>query len=124
MSSVRIVFVAGLSGAGQSQAIKSFEDLGFYCVEHLPPITLDETIARARYVLERPDACDRTRRARRARLGDPCSAIDRIRSTHNSQMLFLEADDDLWSGGLANRDVAIRSRRRARFARPSMPTAG
>ncbi|MBV9057153.1 MAG: RNase adaptor protein RapZ, partial [Candidatus Eremiobacteraeota bacterium] len=29
---MRIVFVTGLSGAGLSQAIKSFEDLGFYCI--------------------------------------------------------------------------------------------
>ncbi len=94
MSSLRIVFVAGLSGAGQSQAIKSFEDLGFYCVEHLPPITLDDTVA----ALERagaPDAAIALDVRGDARLGDPCSAIDRIRSTHNAQVLFLEADDDL-----------------------------
>ena len=33
----RFVVVAGLSGAGKSQAMKSFEDLGFYCLDNLPP---------------------------------------------------------------------------------------
>ncbi len=54
MSSLRIVFVTGLSGAGLSQAIKSFEDLGFYCIEHLPPVVLDGAIA----ALERSDVRD------------------------------------------------------------------
>jgi UPF0042 nucleotide-binding protein len=30
------VIVTGLSGAGKSVAIKSFEDVGFYCVDNLP----------------------------------------------------------------------------------------
>jgi UPF0042 nucleotide-binding protein len=30
------VVVSGLSGAGKSVAIKSFEDIGFYCVDNLP----------------------------------------------------------------------------------------
>jgi UPF0042 nucleotide-binding protein len=30
------VVVTGLSGAGKSVAIKSFEDIGFYCVDNLP----------------------------------------------------------------------------------------
>lgn len=30
------VIVSGLSGAGKSVAIKSFEDIGFYCVDNLP----------------------------------------------------------------------------------------
>ncbi len=32
----RVVMVTGLSGAGKSLAIKSLEDLGFYCVDNLP----------------------------------------------------------------------------------------
>ena len=44
MTVARIVFVTGLSGAGKSQSMKTFEDLGFYCVEHLPPQVLNETL--------------------------------------------------------------------------------
>ncbi|MDD4004237.1 MAG: RNase adapter RapZ [Elusimicrobiaceae bacterium] len=31
-----IFIISGLSGAGRSQALKCFEDLGFYCVDNLP----------------------------------------------------------------------------------------
>jgi UPF0042 nucleotide-binding protein len=94
MGSLRIVFVTGLSGAGLSQAVKSFEDLGFYCIEHLPPVVLDIVIP----VLERSSARD-VAIALDLRsgdeLGDPASAIDRIASAHETRVLFLDASDDL-----------------------------
>lgn len=34
---MRFVIVTGLSGAGKSLAIKYLEDLGFFCVDNLPP---------------------------------------------------------------------------------------
>lgn len=34
---IRLVIVTGLSGAGKSQAIRCLEDLGFFCVDNLPP---------------------------------------------------------------------------------------
>ena len=38
------VFITGLSGAGKSYAIKSFEDMGYFCVDNLPT-TLIPTFA-------------------------------------------------------------------------------
>lgn len=40
----RFVLVTGLSGAGKSQALRFLEDLGYYCVDNLPP-ALVPTIA-------------------------------------------------------------------------------
>ena len=34
---IRLVIVTGMSGAGKTQAIKFLEDLGFFCVDNLPP---------------------------------------------------------------------------------------
>lgn len=34
---MRFVMVTGLSGAGKTQAINALEDLGFFCVDNLPP---------------------------------------------------------------------------------------
>ncbi len=34
---MRFVIVTGLSGAGKSQVVKCLEDLGFFCVDNLPP---------------------------------------------------------------------------------------
>lgn len=37
MKDIRFVIVTGLSGAGKTQAIRGLEDLGFFCVDNLPP---------------------------------------------------------------------------------------
>ncbi|MDA8337020.1 MAG: RNase adapter RapZ [Peptococcaceae bacterium] len=37
MNQSRLVIVTGLSGAGKTQAVRSLEDLGFFCVDNLPP---------------------------------------------------------------------------------------
>ena len=37
---MRFVIVTGLSGAGKSQTVKFLEDLGFFCVDNLPPALL------------------------------------------------------------------------------------
>ena len=34
---VELKIVTGMSGAGKTQAIQVLEDLGYYCVDNLPP---------------------------------------------------------------------------------------
>lgn len=94
MSSLRIVLVTGVSGAGLSQAIKSFEDLGFYCIEHLPPVVLDSTVSALERSTVEDIAIALDVRSDEG-LGDPGSAIDSVLRTHNARLLFLDADDDL-----------------------------
>src|SRR5690625_72333 len=36
-SETRLIIITGMSGAGKTVAVQSFEDLGFYCVDNLPP---------------------------------------------------------------------------------------
>ena len=36
-----LIVISGLSGAGKSQASKLFEDLGYSCVDNLPPALLE-----------------------------------------------------------------------------------
>jgi RNase adapter protein RapZ len=36
LAKLRIVIISGLSGSGKSNAIKCFEDMGFFCVDNLP----------------------------------------------------------------------------------------
>ncbi len=94
MGSLRIVFVTGLSGAGLSQAIKSFEDLGFYCIEHLPPAVLDSAVEALEQSGVQDVAVALDVRGD-ARLGDAGAAIDRIMRAHSARLLFLDAADDL-----------------------------
>lgn len=39
-SDVELVIITGMSGAGKTVAIQSLEDLGFFCVDNLPPTLL------------------------------------------------------------------------------------
>ncbi|MFC7321945.1 RNase adapter RapZ [Halobacillus campisalis] len=38
--STQLVIITGMSGAGKTVAIQSFEDLGYFCVDNLPPALL------------------------------------------------------------------------------------
>lgn len=40
MRGIRFVIITGLSGAGKSETMKSFEDLGYFCVDNLPPVLI------------------------------------------------------------------------------------
>lgn len=91
----RLVFVTGLSGAGKSQAMKTLEDLGFYCVDNLPPKLLSQTLslledAQVREVAVALDVLSG------GALGD---AVPIIREVSEDgvvpQLLFLEARDDV-----------------------------
>lgn len=37
---MQLVIVTGMSGSGKTTAIRAFEDMGFYCVDNLPPSLL------------------------------------------------------------------------------------
>ena len=37
MSEMELLIVTGMSGAGKSQAANVLEDIGFYCVDNIPP---------------------------------------------------------------------------------------
>ena len=34
---MQFIIVTGLSGAGKSNAIKYLEDMGYYCIDNMPP---------------------------------------------------------------------------------------
>lgn len=41
---MELIIVTGLSGAGKSQAVNCMEDLGYYCVDNMPPTLINEFI--------------------------------------------------------------------------------
>lgn len=43
-SVMRVVIITGLSGAGKSHALNCFEDLGYYCVDNMPPTLIPKFI--------------------------------------------------------------------------------
>lgn len=39
---MRFVIVTGMSGAGRTQASHCMEDMGYYCIDNLPPVLIDK----------------------------------------------------------------------------------
>lgn len=91
----RLVFVTGLSGAGKSQAMKTLEDLGFYCVDNLPPKLLSQTLSLLKDAQVREVALSLDVRSGGA-LGDALPIIRQFSADGvRPQLLFLDARDDV-----------------------------
>ncbi len=91
-----IVILTGLSGAGKSTAAKVFEDLGYYCVDNLPPMLLPkivEVVSEARGEGARL-ALGVDIRGKEF-LPDLSRVLEELRDGKNSiHVLFLDAADD------------------------------
>lgn len=48
MRTVKLIIVTGLSGAGKSQAMNCLEDMGYYCIDNMPPALIKNFIDLAR----------------------------------------------------------------------------
>lgn len=90
----QLVVITGLSGSGKGTALRVFEDLGYYCVDHLPialipkfaELTLDSpNIRRAALVID-------IREGENLSLFPPL--FQQLKNQLNATMLFLEADDN------------------------------
>lgn len=90
-----LLVISGLSGAGKSQASKLFEDLGYSCIDNLPPALLDDFLELRR---TDPDRYRRSALVLDIRAGDPAPAIERAAAALASEgskleLIFLEASD-------------------------------
>ena len=89
-----LVIISGMSGAGKASALKTFEDLGYYCVDNLPvglignfaELVLDTMeIQRAALVVDIREG---------ARLDKLPQILSSLRRLVKTTILFLEADQD------------------------------
>ncbi|MGI8998331.1 MAG: RNase adapter RapZ [Candidatus Limnocylindria bacterium] len=90
-----LLVISGLSGAGKSQASKLFEDLGYSCVDNLPPALLEDFLALRR---AEPDRYLRSALVLDIRAGDPAPAIEGAAAALASEgsaleLIYLEASD-------------------------------
>lgn len=44
LQDVHVIIITGMSGAGKSVAMRSFEDMGYFCIDNLPPALLSKFI--------------------------------------------------------------------------------
>ena len=96
-----VVVVTGMSGAGRSTALHVLEDLGFYCIDNIPPALASSVLALA-------ESSEKVERERVERLGlgvdvrtvafleGASAAIKGLREAgHELDVLFLDASDEV-----------------------------
>jgi len=91
------VIITGMSGAGKTVAIQSFEDLGFFCIDNLPPALLMTFL---KLMSESGKDMNRIAAVMDMRGGDffdsLIGALDELAKKNivSPKILFLEADDE------------------------------
>lgn len=97
VSDIRFLIITGLSGAGKSTAMRVFEDLGFFCVDNLPPALLPKF---AELCLQSDGTIRQVAVAIDVRGGeffdDLFSALRHLEETgFDYEIVFLDASDDM-----------------------------
>ncbi len=96
MEEVEFVIVTGISGAGKSEAIKVFEDMGFFCIDNLPTVLLSKLAELFNQTVGGIDKIALVIDARGRELLDSLfeelAALEEL--GFNYKILFLEAEDE------------------------------
>lgn len=94
---MRTLIISGLSGSGKSSAVKTLEDLGYYCVDNLPVPVLQQFVELTRQSAEEIrkralviDARDKPH------IGELPGILKKLaKDGFNVELLFLEASDEV-----------------------------
>jgi UPF0042 nucleotide-binding protein len=97
MQPLRVIIISGLSGSGKTHALKCFEDLGFFCVDNLPPALLPKF---AELCLQQGGAVRQIALGidirERVFFDDLFGNLERLKSLgFSSELLFLEAREEV-----------------------------
>ena len=89
------LIITGLSGAGRSTAANTFEDLGWFVIDNMPPSLITKVAELATVPSSETDRVALVV-GRGAYLGDLASALEHLRAAgHRVRVLFLEASDEV-----------------------------
>lgn len=90
-----IKIITGLSGAGKSTVINSLEDLGFYCIDNLPPALLEQVVLLCQAAKTPVDKIAIGIDVRgRGFFDDMGEHLDAFKANHPScQLIFMDASD-------------------------------
>lgn len=96
MNDMKILIVTGMSGAGKTQVIKALEDIGFYCVDNMPPELMPkfaEVCGRVSDKMERIAVVTDMRGG--DMFGELSDAVDElIELGYETEILFLESSNE------------------------------
>jgi len=89
-----IIIVTGLSGGGKTVTIRTLEDIGFFCVDNLPPPVILEFLGMLNeFSSFRNIAIGIDIRAQQF-LEKATEVLKKIKNLYKTEVLFMEADDE------------------------------
>ena len=95
--SLHLVIVSGLSGSGKTQALKCLEDIGFFCVDNLPPalfLSFAEFCSQRSHTVRKIALCVDIRE--REFFLDFADNLERLQANVSVvELLYLEANDEV-----------------------------
>lgn len=97
-----LVIITGMSGAGRTEAMHTFEDLGYYCIDNLPPTLLSSLVESRDIPLQSQDdlhlavVCDARNRDYFAQLSQVLAQLHEQGVDY--RIVFLDASDETLLG--------------------------
>lgn len=95
---MHLTVITGLSGAGRTSALKTFEDIGYFCADNIPPILIPELI---NIVIQQPSPPENIAVVADLRMGkmfeDIYDTINVLKNDMNIEVdiLFLDAANEV-----------------------------
>ncbi|WP_102028644.1 RNase adapter RapZ [Salirhabdus sp. Marseille-P4669] len=95
---IQLVIITGMSGAGKTVAVQSFEDLGYFCVDNLPPALLPKFLELMKENQQKTQNVAVVMDLRGREFFDSLfDALDQLSKEEwvTEQILFLDANDEV-----------------------------
>lgn len=93
----RIIIVTGMSGSGKTQACRYLEDLGYFCVDNLPPVFIPKFVELCTHVAGHFNKMVFVVDTRSREFFDDLVQVldDMDKANQDYEMLFMDAADDV-----------------------------
>lgn len=94
---VQLVIISGMSGAGKTVAMQAFEDLGYFCIDNMPPSLMSkfwELVQESGKIKKVAVVIDLRAKAFYDEIMQMTNDISDLNRSDMAQIVFLDADDE------------------------------
>lgn len=93
---MQFIIVTGMSGSGKTQVVRSLEDMGYFCIDNMPPVLIPKL---AEMMVSVNGKYDKVALVIDMRVGEMINELlEKIKilkeNGYNCQLLYLDADDE------------------------------
>ncbi|KRK48083.1 RNase adapter RapZ [Secundilactobacillus kimchicus] len=96
-NSVQLVIISGMSGAGKTVAMQAFEDLGYFCIDNMPPSLMTkfwELVQESGKIKKVAVVIDLRSKGFYDEIRQMTSELSALNQEDQAQIVFLDADDE------------------------------